>query len=232
VASRYRGALRGCNRSGAEFVNGGSAMKIRGSGRTLAAGVLTLLMGACATRGSSSVEGQLVEAQDARAPNAWVAETIYVQLDGIGLTPPDEFRPPERERYLESIAAGLREAETFAATEIWSEDVPDDAVIVDAHVNASIDEGRSWSKAAWLLVVPVRTVGDVQVTFELKRGERTLESRRYQREVVTYAVPVAELGGRTWIEKSGILPRIAQQFGDDLEISALRNGRPLAVAAR
>ena len=187
---------------------------------------VALAMAACASDAPTMAQ------ETKSSPVTVVPETVYVQLDGVGATPPDEFRPPEQERYLEIIAAGLRASGAFAHTEIWSRSAPPHAVIVDAHVEAAIDNQDSWSKAAWLMVVPVRTVGDVRVRFHLRLGDQVLDTRRYRHEVVTYVVPAAELGGRTWVEKSGILERFARQFGDDLEIRALLQGQPLAAAVR
>jgi len=157
----------------------------------------------------------------AAIPAAVIPETVYVQLDGVGETPEGEFRAADEERYLEILTERLRASGVFTDTEVASPEMPGGSLIIDAHVDGAIDVADSWSNAALLMVVPVKTAGQVSVTFEVKRNGVVLARHAYDEDVVTYAVPAAELAGRTWIEKSGVLVRTADRFAAEFDPRAV-----------
>ncbi|HSN73181.1 MAG TPA: hypothetical protein VLT59_16820, partial [Steroidobacteraceae bacterium] len=104
----------------------------------------------------------------------------------------------------------------------------------DVDIEAQIDAERSWSNAALLMVIPVKTRGSVDVEFTLKRADRVLLTRRYNETVETFAVPAAELAGRTWVAGSRALERAVGRLAGDIDARTARrleSGQPMARVA-
>lgn len=160
-----------------------------------------------------------------------VDEPVYVQLDGVGDTPDGTYRPSDEERYLVLLTDELRASGLFPAAVVWTDAAPDGALIVDAHIDAEIDLERSWTHAAWLMIVPVRTRGRVEVTFEVKRADRVFETGRYSETAETFAIPAAEFAGHTWIAKSGVLATLVQRFVADLQTDLVWRARAMERVA-
>jgi hypothetical protein len=158
---------------------------------------------------------------------------LYLQLNGQGAPGDDEFVPPEIARYFSILRTELAATGLFRDVRIWNESVPRTQLVLDAQIEAEIDQERSSSKTAFLLIVPVKTTGVVGSRFLIKRAGRRLAEFEYQEAVATRIAPVAELGGRTWVEKSGALPRMVQRLARDIETRSAMLESPVAtVAAR
>jgi hypothetical protein len=189
-----------------------------------------LALGACAVQPAH----EAAPAADAKAVPLF--GPAYLQLDGTGTARADEFMPPEHERYLAILEESLESSGLFADVTVASgRATPRNALVVDVHLDAAIDAEHSSSKAAYLLILPVRTEGTVRGSFELRRADTVFATFEYEDNVVTHAVPAAELVGRTWIEKSGSLTRMADQFAGDLsqlEVHGVVASRYVAQRAR